>query len=161
MTEEAVAGCLSYEVLLDLLRKVIEPWGVKDAVNVIESGGRKVFAVLILMKEEKHIIEFMEHVGQTSLDSQMPFSKEVLENFLPREVAMEFEEEQWDFVAHVFQQQVFHQRLERRIRLPFIESRKLGWGGFSNVHQVVIPAGYHNFAGVDSSKVGNSHFVEL
>ncbi|KAI1754171.1 kinase-like domain-containing protein [Xylaria castorea] len=156
IAESSVADCLPRQVLKGLLAKIIEPWGVKQAVDAIENCGRKVFTILILIKEQRHIMSFLESQSSTHpntiLDSQIPFSISALQGFLPSDVAREFEEEQWDLVVPVIRKQLFHQRFEPRVRLPFIESLKLGDGGFGNVFEIVVSAGCHDLEGINSSK---------
>ncbi|KAI0490093.1 kinase-like domain-containing protein [Xylaria cf. heliscus] len=137
ITESSAADCLPLQVLEGLLAKIVEPWGVNEAVDMIRNGGRKVFTILILIKEQEHIMSFLEYQStrqpNATLDLQIPFSISDLESFLPSEVAREFEEEQWNLVVPVIRKQLFHQRFEPRVRLPFIESRRLGGGGFGSL----------------------------
>lgn len=140
----------------------VEPYAVQSITQAVETGARKVFAILILIRAEKRITAFLEHHlqsdGQT-LDSRLPFSESELENVFAPDVAGEFEEQQWDLIAPVFSQRLLHRNLQNHSRLPFIESRKIGGGGFGDVYEVVILAGHHNFKGIDNTKVCSAALI--
>ncbi|KAL8673355.1 MAG: hypothetical protein Q9168_002234 [Polycauliona sp. 1 TL-2023] len=133
----------------------VEPYAAQWITQAIVTGARKVFAMLILIREENSIAAFLEHHLQSdgqALDSRLPFSKSDLEALFAPEVASEFEEEQWGFIAPVFSHRLLHRKIQPESRLPFVESQMIGGGGFGHVHQVVIPAGHHHFDGMDSTK---------
>ena len=94
----------------------------------------------------------MQFDGQT-LDSRLPFSKLKLTTVFTLDAANGFEEQQWDLLAPIFSHRILHRNIQVEVRLPFIESRNNGGGGFGDVYEVVISAGHHNFKGIDSTKV--------
>ncbi|KAL9618579.1 MAG: hypothetical protein Q9160_006690 [Pyrenula sp. 1 TL-2023] len=123
--------------------------------SAVETGARKVFATLVLIREEKNIATFLEHYlhsDEETLDARLPFSKAELGQTLATAIADEFEEQQWDFLAPVFNHRLLHRNIPTEYRLPFIKSRKLGGGGFGNVFEIVIPAGHHNFKILDGAQ---------
>lgn len=157
---------LSREIIHDLLQNhcKVEPYGVQWMTQAVENGARKVFAILISIREGEKITAFLEHYLQSdnqTLDSRLPFSKLELGKIFPPAVASEFEEHQWDFIAPVFNHRLLHRNIPTEFRLPFIESRKLGEGGFGNVYEVVIHAGHHNFKDIDNTKVFPASFVHM
>ncbi len=158
--EGSLVSGLSSEVIQDLIQNHcdIEPYAVQEITQTVEAGARKVFAILVLMREGQKIAAFLEHHlqsdGQT-LDSRLPFFESELKMVLNPDLASEFEELQWEFIAPIFSHRLLHRNLQMDSRLPFIESRKIGGGGFAYVYEVVIPAGHHNFKGVDSTQVSS------
>lgn len=140
----------------------IQPYAVQEITQAVETGARKVFAILVLIREGEKIAAFLENHLQSdgeTLDSRLPFSESELEMVLTPDVASEFEEQQWDFIAPIFSHRLLHRNLQMESRLPFIESRKIGGGGFGYVYEVVIPAGHHNFKGVDSTQVSSAILI--
>jgi hypothetical protein len=102
--EGSLATCLTPSILRQLLSDhcEVESYRVDEVARVIEYGGRKAFAVLILIRGEKCITSLIENHDNTKLDARMPSPLEVLERYFPRKVAEEFEEVQWQFVVPVF-----------------------------------------------------------
>ena len=124
--------------------------------QAIQDGARKVFAILILIRQERKISTFFEKYLQSDdqkLDSRLPFSGSELNQVFTQAVACEFEEQQWDFTAPVFNHRLLHRNIPTEFPLPFIESKKLGRGGFGDVYEIVVIAGHHDFKDLDSTKV--------
>lgn len=156
--EGTLESGVPHEVIHDAVQNHcdIEPYAIQEVTQAIETGARKVFTILILIREEKKITAFLEHHLQSdgqALDSRLPFSKLELEMVFTPDAADEFEEQQWDLLAPIFSHRLLHRNIQLEARLPFIESRKIGGGGFGDVYEVVISAGHHNFKGIDSRKV--------
>lgn len=150
--EGSLVSRLSHEVIQNLIQNHcdIESYAVQENTRAIEIGARKVFAILVLIREAGKIATFREH---RLLDARLPFSESDLLMVLNADLASEFAKQQWDFIAPIFSRQYLHHRLHKESRLPFIESRVIGGGGFGHVCEIVIPAGHHEFDGVDSTKV--------
>ena len=164
--EGTLISGLSREIIQDLIQNhcEIEPYAIQETTNAVEHGARRVFAILILIREVKKITAFLEHHlqsdGQT-LDSRLPFSSSELGTVFMPDVASEFEELQWDLIAPVFSHRLLHRNLQIKSRLPFIKSRKIGGGGFGDVYEIVISAGHHNFKGVDRAKVCAASLIHV
>lgn len=142
----------------------IKPFAVQWMVHTIEKGGRKTFAALILIREEKKMNAFLEHYLQSDsqkIDSRLPFSKSELETILSLDEASEFDEHQWEFIAPVFTHRLLHRNIPSNFNLPFVESRMIGGGGFGDVYEVVIAAGHHSFEGIDITKVSSTFVIRL
>ena len=159
--DRSLESVLEYEAVQTSLQDYcgIEPYGVKWMTRAIRNGSRKIFAILILIREEKKVGAFLEHFLQSDdqiLDFQLPFSPIKLEEVLPQAVANEFSEHQWEFLAPIFTHRLLHRNITSEVPLPFVESRTLGKGGFGKVFEIVIPAGHHDFKNIDSTKVYSS-----
>ena len=149
-------ACLTRSAISDILRTTsLEAWGVPEIVDMIENGGHKVFAILVLLKKPDLIGRFLQydHFTERSLDMQIPFPRQALDEIIP-EIADEFEEQQWEFAIPIFSQRLFEGRFPRDSRMPFVgKSRELGRGAFGRVWEVHVPAGHHSFDGTDPSQV--------
>lgn len=113
-----------------------------NVVDIIAKGGRKVFAILSLLKgEEGRIVNFISHdqFQQSSLDAKLPFSLEMLQDIIP-DIAAEFYRTQWDLVAPVFSRGVVHRELHDSTRLPFTREVLIGDGGFGDVYEIELHA---------------------
>ena len=156
--EGSLASVLPPEIIQQSLQNHcdVEPFAVQWMTQAIEKGGRRTFAALILIREEKKIIAVLEHYLQSDsqkLDSRLPFSRLELETILSPDVASEFHEHQWELIAPVFTHRLHHHNIPIEFNLPFIESRRIGGGGFGDVYEVVITAGHHKFKNIDNTKV--------
>lgn len=112
------------------------PLHIPSLTQHIIAGGRKVFAILVLLKsEEAQIEQFIKHdqLAPTSLDSRLPFTLEALETIVPN-IAGEFFEKQWEFCAPIFSKGVLHRELHNSIHLPFVSEKNIDSGGFGDVY---------------------------
>jgi len=113
-----------------------------NVVDIIAKGGRKVFAILSLLKgEEGRIVSFISHdqFQQSSLDAKLPLPPEMLQEIIP-DIAAEFYRTQWDLVAPVFSRGVVHRELHDSTRLPFTQEVLIGDGGFGEVYEIELHA---------------------
>lgn len=105
-----------------------------------------VFAILISMGKEDHIVNFRNH---DYLDHRLPIS-ETLANEIVPEFGVSFAREfQWQFLPYVFKQDMSDYHLEvcetSRI-FPFIEPvEKVADGGFGEVTKLTIPTALQHF----------------
>lgn len=124
----------------------IKAWDVASIQNIILEGAKKIFAILVLMKEEGEIsrfIEFDDFQDQT-LDSKLPISREKLKRIIP-DNADQFFEEQWCFTAPVFAHHHIHRYFSKETILPFTSVRTLGKGGFGLVQEVTLPQKHQRY----------------
>ncbi|KAK2865046.1 hypothetical protein FQN49_003962 [Arthroderma sp. PD_2] len=95
--------------LLSAIHTAIEtstniPWhDLGTVVDRIYSGARRIFAILVVLKEVEEISRFLEsdHFQASPLDHKLPFSITDLETLVPN-IAVDFFEKQWEFAAPVF-----------------------------------------------------------
>ena len=126
----------------------LPPLHIPGLTQRIIIGGRKVFALLVLLKnEEAQIMQFIKHdqLAPTSLDSRLPFSLEELKTIVP-DIAGEFFERQWELCAPIFSKGVLHRKLHDLIRLPFVSEEKIGAGGFGDVYCFELDGGQQTLA---------------
>ncbi|KIV99998.1 uncharacterized protein PV09_08354 [Verruconis gallopava] len=128
------------KILAALSSAGLSPVQIPSLADRVLANGRKVFAVLILLKnEEAQIVQFVKHdqLALTSLDSRLPFTLPELESIVP-EIASEFFEWQWEVCAPVFTKGILHRELHDAIRIPFVSEEKIGYGGFGDVYCVEL-----------------------
>ena len=164
--EGSLASVLSHEVIQHSLQTHcdVEPFAVQWMTRAVHQGGMKTFAVLILIRAENKIGTFLESYLQSDsqkLDSRLPFSKVDLEATLSLDFASEFQERQWELMAPVFTNRLLHRKIPVEYSLPFLESRRIGGGGFGDVYEVLVAAGHHNFHNVDSTQVQSAFDICL
>ncbi|KAH7136337.1 kinase-like domain-containing protein [Dactylonectria macrodidyma] len=114
----------------------------ENVINIIAKGASKVFAILSLLKgEEGRIVDFISHdqFQQSSLDSRLPFSLEMLQDIIP-DIAIDFYRAQWDLSAPIFSRGVVHRELHDSTRLPFVREALIGEGGFGQVYELELHA---------------------
>lgn len=132
-----------------------------DVLRVIESGGKRVFAILLLLGKESLMDNFVQndHMLQgTNLDSKLPLHLETLETVLLDErVASEFCQRQWELLPPFFQEDRNHRTFESETVLPFIEQEELAQGGFGEVFKVTLDANQHAFSFGYGRKVNDAH----
>jgi hypothetical protein len=155
ITSGPLDACLSQEVVLCTLPHcAVEKWRESEIADIIEKGAKKVLATLLLLKEEKQFVRFIENemLPNRPLDSQLPFAKETLKGIIP-DTADEFFEKQWELVPTFFSQRLSHRYLPKNAILPFMKCEPLGSGAFGETEAVTIAAGNHEFEGMESSQV--------
>ncbi|KAK6523676.1 hypothetical protein TWF281_001651 [Arthrobotrys megalospora] len=104
----------------------------------IQSHGRRIFAILTLLREGHFITKFMGQAFQgTRFDEKLPFSKEELEAFIP-DIAPQFYQRQWEFVSPVWSKNVVHREVPPDVRLPFIYNKRIDRGGFGVVYEIKL-----------------------
>lgn len=146
LTNDAISAALHRTNLSELHRLQIP-----SIAQRITSGGRKVFAILVFLKdEEAMIVQFFKHdqLVPTPLDSRLPFSQEELTNIVP-DIASEFFERQWEFCAPIFSKGVLHRELHDSIHLPFVSEKSYGAGGFGDVYWFKLDKEQQTFAFTD------------
>ncbi len=126
----------------------LSPVRIPSLTQHISAGGRKVFAVLVLLKNEEAQIEhFIKHdqLGPRSLDSRLPFSQEELHT-IAADIAGDFFEKQWEVCAPIFSKGVLHRKLHDLIHLPFVDEKLIASGGFGDVYSFELDAEHQTLA---------------
>ncbi|KAI0142501.1 HET-domain-containing protein [Hypoxylon sp. NC0597] len=152
---------------------VLTAYGVPlsdSLVNFIQGKATRVFLVLVYIQDVRSILDFKSHgfcdehlpiflgrsestrnrriVQSLDEDSRQPRPQHwgCFSNWEIRDLEY-FTDKQWYFLAPVFQDQNFHQRLDSRRPLPFIDVNEHSQGRFSTVHRVDIPGMHLGYGG--------------
>jgi hypothetical protein len=132
---------LSKPSIQDILNRCgIEAQHRDETSSIILSGARKIFSILILMKDEALIRKFIEHdqFQFKDLDAKLPLSESALQRIIGNGPAKRFYRKQWMFVSPYFRNDLRHRILEHDVVLPFIDSSFVGRGGFGTVSEVTL-----------------------
>ena len=136
----------------ELLRKAIverfPPQHVNAVHNRVISGGHKIFAILILLKQPRYITAFIRKASYRSqgIDSLLPINEDVLRTlFEDKQLAIDFTQRQRSFTAPLFFDNVFTLMIPAEAILPFIHEQYLNSGGFGEVYGVTIEPSHQKF----------------
>ena len=141
-----------YELInSDITQKILEfyrvkPYEIKEAGSYIaERGGRRVFAILVLLKEPQIFPKFIkdDNLQNSDLDHRLPYTREKLEELLEAPISHEFWDKQWEFTAPFFSPSSFARVLPDEFILPFLNKDKLlKKGAFGKVFEIEIERSY-------------------
>ena len=110
-----------------------------ETIEIIRQGGIKTFAILVYIYKADRVANFIENeqLQKDGIDSKLPYSSRAdLKRMLPLgNDAAEFFEKQWEFTAPVFRRRAGHRCLYEETIFPFLESERLGEGGFGIVYK--------------------------
>lgn len=126
-------------------RGVLEVYQQREIINAILDNGSRLFATLLSLSRPELILKFIEtdHFAQSQLDSRLPLSHHSLGLILRDEkLSARFYKHQWKFLAPFFRADQSHRELEDNVILPFTDCKRLGEGGFGEVHQMTMVASY-------------------
>lgn len=103
-----------------------------EVVSKIIRQGTKTFAILLWMRRESSIVDFIEH---DALDLSLPLDEGRAHLIAPpfgKAFAQEF---QWQFLPRYFPADMRHHHLKIRSEeiLPFLSEKHIGHGGFGDV----------------------------
>ena len=133
-----------------------------EIASSIVQGGRKTFAILIMIRQAPLILEFVEQdqFQESWLDSRLPLSLPALESILSHTDAIDFDDKQWEFVSPVFSLSKGHRHLDDNTILPFCgKPRQRGDGGFGLVSEIDVHPNHVPFAKVNDNKVRLVHMI--
>ncbi|KAL9077707.1 MAG: hypothetical protein Q9161_000079 [Pseudevernia consocians] len=123
----------------------------QESTVAIRSGGRKVFSILAALGCEALIVELLSMDGlvkKSDIDNKLPFEMSKLRNVLGSDVASQFYELQWEFIAPFFREDRSHRLLHKDTIMPFVGRKKLADGGFGIVFRETMAEKHH---GLDCS----------
>ncbi|KAI9861845.1 MAG: hypothetical protein M1824_001956 [Vezdaea acicularis] len=153
---------LSPPVVLSVLKSSgLDTSRLSELAQSVHQGARKVFAILVILKQVQHTPDLVSWDHFRDLDPQLPFERDALERMLPRAfVATEFYDQQWQFLAPVFSKKLLPRELVKRIPLPITEKIKVGSGSFGTAYRIRIHPSHNGFGtSVDESFVLKSFSV--
>lgn len=135
----------------------VKQYRQSEVANLIVRGGRRTFAILIMIRRESLILRFVEkdELQGAWLDSKLPFSLPALKSILSDTDAIDFYDKQWEFVSPIFSPSKGHRELHDDTVLPFSgEPRRRGDGGFGFVAEIDVHPKHTTFAKANDNKVG-------
>lgn len=132
-----------------VVRSSIEEIHRKDVLRAIENGGKRTFAILLLLGKEASMADFVQNdqmLESTDLDSKLPLHLDTLTTiFADKAAALGFYQRQWELLPPFFRKGRNHRNFESETVLPFTESDELAEGGFGRVFKVTVHADQHAF----------------
>jgi len=147
--EDALFRLLQRDKIREALKGKTQHYELEELVEIIFSGARKIFAILVLNHYEQYITRFVEHdqlqSTQSPLDHKLPFELEPLQILMTPGHAQLFDEKQWEFTAPVFTPSVLRRSLKFDTILPFIKEKEVGTGGFGTVYTIEIEPSHQIF----------------
>lgn len=153
--ETALYHLLTQDVIEDTIKtSEVKPYDRGSLVKAVVSGGRKVFAVLILIDRPQLISAFVrhDHFQISSLDHKLPFAESDLEVILPG-LSSRFLELQWEFLAPYFSKEKIHRIFHTDTILPFERRSYVGEGNFGAISEVLIPGIHQAITSVSDTEV--------
>ena len=134
-----------------------------ETESIIQSGAKRIFAILVLMRKESLIRHFIEHDQfQTGeLDAKLPFYQIQLQDIVDEKSARLFCQKQWAFIAPHFRNDLSYRALEDDVILPFISSRFVGSGGFGKVFEVVLERSHQGVSAINDCTAVRPHSVGI
>lgn len=120
----------------------VQPYKQDEVVQAVLHGGKKIFAILLLVDEAKCFVNFMEHdhLQNKPLDAKLPYTRPELDVILDETASGLFHRTQWKVIAPLFRRDLSHRVFDKASILPFIHNVKIGNGSFGTVYEVVLDA---------------------
>ncbi|KAK6337821.1 hypothetical protein TWF696_001300 [Orbilia brochopaga] len=132
LTKEEIENAVSASITKD---DGIPFYQEADTVSWIVANGKRIFAILVVLGNQEHLIpKFIEHDFET-FDEKLPFPLDLLQKVVPS-IATEFHKKQWEFVSPIWSKNVIHRELPPDIRLPFVYNKKIDAGGFGDIYEI-------------------------
>lgn len=161
-----VESLISEDIVWDAVSKLkIDRINFPEVSMVVNGGGKRTFAILVMLREEDAIWDLVKHDQFTALilDAKLPWSYDNLHQILgPRfEVAKEFVELQWEFISPVFDKLKGHRLLHADTILPYISELRLSKeeGSFGAIYKTEVDT--RQLPQWSSSQPGDSQVVTI
>lgn len=142
IVHQLVTSKVIHEILKN---EKVEPYAIKSAAQyLLNTGGRRIFAILALVQRPQLILHFIkdDQLQQGDPDHKLPFKKELLEDLIPSPTSEDFWDKQWEFTAPFFSESVFARVLPDEFILPFLNEEDFGEGALGRVYKVQIEQSY-------------------
>ena len=152
---ESVHGLITSEIVRKVLvDNRVKPYELESAARYsADIGGRRIFAILVLIQQPQLYLEFIRNdkLQRGDPDHKLPYGKEQLKRLLPFPTSEEFWDKQWEFTAPFFSESVIARVLPDEFILPYLKKEYLGEGALGQVFKIQIEQSY---LPVDSSWQG-------
>ncbi|KAI1742958.1 kinase-like protein [Xylaria scruposa] len=135
----SLGAVMTTEAICDaFVDSTIPPYYQEETLNRVCKQGMKIFATLLLLGCPNHLSLFIE--ADQLDDAKLPLKTETLfgEIHLPKEVATDFAEKQWELIVPTFRCGTLNRRFGANIVLPFTQDKRIGKGAFGAVYEVKI-----------------------
>jgi len=120
----------------------IPPHKKDSTAQTVIREARKVFAVLVELKLEHALAQFIEN---EIMDKELPVDEKILERVICSGDARDFIYRQWEYLAYNFRRGPYQREIRTEIILPYLEEEKIGGGGYSTVYEVFIHSAHQDF----------------
>ena len=142
-----VEALLDRETITNLLAEHDVPVYAKaEITNLILAGGRRLFAILIKIRDVGCISHFVkaDQFLSSQLDSRLPLTEDSISRIVPNEfTCKQFFRYQWTFLSPVLRIGPMSRELHDRTVLPFLSSCPIQQGGFADVTKVEVDISHH------------------
>ncbi len=129
---------------------------LSDLAQSVYQGARKVFAVLVILKQVQYTLDLVGHDQFRDLDQQLPFDQdEIQRKVVQGSIASDFYDQQWQFLAPVFSKRLLPHELVIRTPLPITERVKIGSGSFEEAYKIRIHTSHHELGKAEGASNGN------
>ncbi|KAI9775065.1 MAG: hypothetical protein M1839_001457 [Geoglossum umbratile] len=143
---EALYGLLKKKtILLALQDGAVDVIDLEETTRIIVHGARKIFAILVTLEKPQFIRNFIahDHYQAEILDHKLPLSEETLRSIIPSSAEVstfysKFCRRQWQYLVPAMHHSNIYRVLDRETILPYVESIKIGEGGYGIVHETTL-----------------------
>lgn len=156
--DRALGDILSDEAIQNHVQSMeAEPYHRREIIEVTANGGKRLFAILVLLGEESLLLRFIERdqmAKQSDLDSRLPLTLTDLEVTLGSgTTASLFYERQWELFPPYFCAEKTHRLFNEDTVFPFVGMEPLTEGGFGEVSKVTLHEAHHGFEEAEGQRV--------
>jgi hypothetical protein len=143
--QHRVDEILTDNAIIEVLQEyALKPWEFERAKSQILDGGKKTFAILLMLGEGKRICAFVEQeqYSNAGLDAKLPLELSAAKAYVG-DRADDFELRQWELIAPVFSKDGPH-LLKPGTILPFLSEQRLQdrEGSFGTIYEVEMPSSH-------------------
>jgi hypothetical protein len=122
-------------------------WWNDDTIDLIQGHLIKILSILILIGSDNLLNEYCErYLGNLEFtDSNLPFDREKVRQFLDPRRAQLFLDQQYKFIPALIEKDSpdNHQEIPQQFRLPFVYERsEIARGGYGIIDEVCVAPGY-------------------
>ena len=136
---------LTRSVIVDTVdRFCSQEYRKPHVIDVILQGSLRVFAVLVLLRQEELILDFIENLGD-QLDNKLPFEQTQISRISSKVSDRFCSEVQWELIPHLFPDGGFHRKIMDDVIIPYTKEVRFDEGSGGEIFECVVAEGQHNF----------------
>ena len=118
---------------------------IPSIVDLIHRNGLRVFAILVLLRQEELILDFIESLDD-QVDNKLPFEQAQISRVSSRVSTGFCSEVQWELIPHLFHSGGFHRKILNDVILPYIQEGRLDEGSGGEIYKCDIAGGQHRLS---------------